>query len=71
MYTTNQLFKVGKTDRKWFNMGVGVMNIIFKSTKMDNFIILKLKLKTQITISFNANAKKKSIMDLIDDHIYF
>jgi len=52
-------------------MGVGVMNIIFKSTKMDNFIILKLKLKTQITISFNANAKKKSIMDLIDDHIYF
>jgi len=27
MYTTNQLFKVGKTDRQWFNMSVGVMNV--------------------------------------------
>jgi len=27
MYTTNQLFKVGKTHRQWFNMGVGVMNV--------------------------------------------
>jgi len=27
MYTTNQLFKVGKTHRQWFNMDVGVMNI--------------------------------------------
>ena len=27
MYTTNQLFKVGKTHKQWFNMGVGVMNV--------------------------------------------
>jgi len=27
MYTTNQLFKVGKTHTHWFNMGVGVMNV--------------------------------------------
>jgi len=27
MYTTNQLFKVGKTNKQWFNMGVGVMNV--------------------------------------------
>jgi len=27
MYTTNQLFKVGITQRHWFNMGVGVMNV--------------------------------------------
>jgi len=26
MYTTNQLFKVGKTHRQLFNIGVGVMN---------------------------------------------
>jgi len=27
MYTTNHLFKVGKTHKQWFNMGVGVMNV--------------------------------------------
>ena len=27
MYTTNQLFKVGKTHKQWFNMGVGVRNV--------------------------------------------
>jgi len=27
MYTTNQLFKVGITQRQWFNMGVAVMNV--------------------------------------------
>jgi len=27
MYTTNQLFKFGKTHRQRFNMSVGVMNV--------------------------------------------
>jgi len=27
MYITNQLFKIGKTHRQWFNMGVGVMKV--------------------------------------------
>jgi len=27
MYMTNQLFKVGKTNKQLFNMSVGVMNV--------------------------------------------
>jgi len=27
MYMTNQLFKVGKPNKQWFNMGVRVMNV--------------------------------------------
>ena len=27
MYTTNQLFQVGKIHKQWFNMGFGVMNV--------------------------------------------
>jgi len=27
MYMTNQLFKVGKTNKQWFNTGVEVMNV--------------------------------------------